>query len=63
MILDCINAQVSYKKHKGHYSGKPTVVADNMLDRQFMVAKRTDIGQLTSLISALMKAGSILPSY
>lgn len=63
MILEGINAEVGYKKHKGHCSGKSTVVADNVLDRPFMVAKRTDIGRLTSLISALMKVGSILPLY
>ncbi|QDG36251.1 IS3 family transposase [Alteromonas mediterranea] len=38
MKLEGIKAQVGYKKHKGHYSGKPSVVADNVLDRQFTVA-------------------------
>ncbi|WP_432652499.1 IS3 family transposase [Pseudoalteromonas luteoviolacea] len=37
MKLAGIKAQVGYKKHKGHYSGKPAVVADNVLDRQFAV--------------------------
>ncbi|MHC6648228.1 IS3 family transposase [Alteromonas sp. HB246098] len=38
MKLEGIKAQVGYKKHKGHFSGKPAVVADNVLDRQFTVA-------------------------
>ena len=33
MRLEDIQAQVGYKKHKGHFSGKPAVVADNVLDR------------------------------
>lgn len=31
-------AQLGYKKYKGHYNGKPSVVADNVLDRQLTVA-------------------------
>ncbi|WP_390607355.1 IS3 family transposase [Alteromonas gracilis] len=38
MKLEGIKAQVGYKKHKGHFSGKPAVIADNVLDRQFTVA-------------------------
>jgi putative transposase len=38
MKLEGIKAQVGYKKHKCHFSGKPAVVADNVLDRQFTVA-------------------------
>lgn len=38
MKLEGIKAQVGYKKHKRHYSGKPVVVADNLLDRQSTVA-------------------------
>tara|TARA_Y100000296_G_scaffold84505_1_gene117991 strand:+ start:49 stop:432 length:384 start_codon:yes stop_codon:yes gene_type:complete len=38
MRLKGIKAQVGYKKHKGHFSGKPSVVANNALDRQFTVA-------------------------
>tara|TARA_R110002153_G_scaffold83607_1_gene210065 strand:+ start:457 stop:813 length:357 start_codon:yes stop_codon:yes gene_type:complete len=37
MKLEGIKAQVGYRKHKGHYSGKPALVADNVLDRQFTV--------------------------
>ena len=39
MKLEGIKAQVGYKKHKGHFSGKPAVVADNVLDRQFTVTQ------------------------
>jgi putative transposase len=39
MKLEGVKAQVGYRKHKGHFSGKPAVVADNVLDRQFTVAK------------------------
>jgi hypothetical protein len=38
MKLEGIKAQVGYRKHKGHFSGKPAVVADNVLDRKFTVA-------------------------
>jgi len=33
-----IKAQISYKRHPGSYGGKPSVVVDNTLDRQFDVA-------------------------
>ncbi len=33
-----ITAQIGYKRRPGHYGGKPAVVADNTLDRQFEVA-------------------------
>ena len=32
-----IKAQIGYKRRKGYYGGKPTMVADNHLDRQFDV--------------------------
>ena len=32
-----IAAQIGYKRRSGRYGGKPAVVADNMLDRQFEV--------------------------
>jgi len=32
-----IKAQIGYKRRKGYYGGRPTVVADNHLDRQFDV--------------------------
>jgi len=32
-----ITAQIGYKRRPGRYGGKPAVVADNMLDRQFEV--------------------------
>ena len=32
-----IAAQIGYKRRPGRYGGKPAVVADNMLDRQFEV--------------------------
>jgi putative transposase len=32
-----IAAQIGYKRHPGRYGGKPAVVADNTLDRQFEV--------------------------
>ena len=32
-----IQAQIGYKKKPGFYGGKPSVVVDNMLDRQFAV--------------------------
>ncbi len=32
-----IKAQIGYKSRKGYYGGKPTIVADNHLDRQFTV--------------------------
>ncbi len=35
MRLAGIQAQVGYNKRKGHYGGKPAVVAPNTLDRQF----------------------------
>ncbi len=34
-----IRAQIGYKRRKGYYGGRPTVVADNHLDRQFIVDK------------------------
>ena len=33
-----IAAQIGYKRRPGRYGGKPAVVADNMLNRQFEVA-------------------------
>jgi putative transposase len=33
-----IAAQIGYKRRPGRYGGKPAVVADNMLDRQFEVS-------------------------
>ena len=33
-----ITAQIGYKRRPGRYGGKPAVVADNTLDRQFEVA-------------------------
>ena len=36
--LASIAAQIGYKRRPGHYGGKPAVVADNTLDRQFEVA-------------------------
>ena len=33
-----IAAQIGYKRRPGRYGGKPAVVADNTLDRQFEVA-------------------------
>lgn len=35
MRLANIQAQVGYRKRRGHYGGKPAVVAPNTLDRQF----------------------------
>jgi len=35
MRLADIKAQVGYKQRRGHYGGKPAVVAPNTLDRQF----------------------------
>lgn len=32
-----IAAQIGYKRRAGRYGGKPAVVADNTLDRQFEV--------------------------
>jgi putative transposase len=32
-----IAAQIGYKRRRGRYGGKPAVVADNTLDRQFEV--------------------------
>ena len=32
-----IRAQIGYKRRKGYYGGKPTVVADNHLERRFEV--------------------------
>jgi putative transposase len=32
-----ITAQIGYKRRPGGYGGKPSVVADNTLDRQFEV--------------------------
>jgi putative transposase len=32
-----VRAQIGYKRRKGYYGGKPTVVADNHLERQFKV--------------------------
>ena len=32
-----IAAQIGYKRRPGRYGGKPAVVADNTLDRQFEV--------------------------
>jgi putative transposase len=32
-----ISAQIRYKRRPGRYGGKPAVVADNTLDRQFEV--------------------------
>ena len=34
-----IRAQIGYKRRKGHYGGRPTVVADNHLERQFEVSR------------------------
>ena len=39
MRLSGIQAQVGYKKRKGHYGSKPSVVADNQLKRQFDVVE------------------------
>lgn len=33
--LASIKAQIGYKRRPGKYGGKPTIVADNQLDRQF----------------------------
>ncbi|MFT4716766.1 MAG: putative transposase [Paracoccaceae bacterium] len=33
-----IKAQIGYKRRPGKYGGKPSVVVDNTLDRQFDVA-------------------------
>jgi len=38
MKLEGIKAQVGYRKHKEHFSGKPGVVADNVLNRKFTFA-------------------------
>jgi putative transposase len=35
--LACIRAQIGYKRRPGSYGGKPSLVVDNMLDRQFDV--------------------------
>lgn len=35
-----ISAQIGYKRRPGRYGGKPAVVADNTLDRQFEVEAR-----------------------
>jgi putative transposase len=35
MPLAGIKAEVGYNKRRGHYGGKPAVVAPNTLDRQF----------------------------
>ena len=32
-----ISAQIGYRRRPGRYGGKPAVVADNTLDRQFEV--------------------------
>ena len=32
-----IRAQIGYKRHPGKYGGKPSVIVDNMLSRQFAV--------------------------
>lgn len=32
-----MKAQIGYKRHPGHYGGKPSLVVDNTLDRQFDV--------------------------
>ncbi len=37
MRLDGLSAQVGYKKHRGKSSGRPSHVADNILQRQFQV--------------------------
>lgn len=34
-----IRAQIGYKRRKGYYGGRPTVVADNYLERQFEVSR------------------------
>jgi len=34
-----IRAQIGYKRRKGYYGGRPTVVADNHLERQFEVSR------------------------
>ena len=36
--LACIKAQIGYKRRPGSYGGKPSVVVENTLDRQFDVA-------------------------
>lgn len=36
--LTGIKAQIGYKRRPGKYGGKPSVVVDNTLDRQFSVA-------------------------
>ena len=36
--LPGIKAQIGYKRRPGKYGGKPSVVVDNTLDRQFSVA-------------------------
>jgi putative transposase len=38
MTQESIRAQVGYKKHRGHYGGKPAIVASNILDRKFSVS-------------------------
>lgn len=32
-----IKAQIGYKRHPGEYGGKPSIVVDNTLNRQFDV--------------------------
>lgn len=32
-----VSAQIPYRRHPGRYGGKPAVVADNTLERQFAV--------------------------
>jgi len=39
MRLDGLSAQVGYKKYRGKTSGRPSHVADNILQRQFQVTE------------------------
>ena len=59
MRLEGIKTQVVYKKHKGHFSGKPAVVADMCLIGNSRLLHRTDIGSLTSLTFDLKSNGII----
>lgn len=49
-----IKAQIGYKRHPGYYGGKPSLVADNTLDRKFDVDESnqlwvTDIADIKTL--------------
>ena len=54
-----IKAQIGYKRRSGTYGGKPSIVVDNTLDRQFDFPHLIRHGSLTLLTSKPTKALSI----